>query len=88
MKFYKLIAFILIVFLKTGTLLSENNLFNVNNIELEKKDKITNSAITDQAIKKAFNQLMSKILLKDDINKLNNLSFSSIKELKLQNKSS
>ena len=40
MKFYKQLIFILIVFLKTETLLSENNLFNVNNIELEKKDKI------------------------------------------------
>ena len=40
MKFYKLIIFILIVFLKTETLLSDNNLFNVNNIQLEKKAKI------------------------------------------------
>ena len=36
MKLYKLIFTILIVFLKTETLLSENNLFNVNNIELKK----------------------------------------------------
>ena len=37
MKMYKLISIILIVFLKTETLLSKNNLFNVNNIRLEKK---------------------------------------------------
>ena len=38
MKFYKQIVIItLVVFLKTETLLSENNLFNVNNIQLEKK---------------------------------------------------
>ena len=37
MKIFKLI-FILIVFFKTETLLSENNLFNVNNIKLEKKN--------------------------------------------------
>ena len=36
MKFYKLTIFILIVFLKTETLLSDNNLFNVNNIQLKK----------------------------------------------------
>ena len=42
MKLYKLIIFILIVFLKLKLFLSENNLFNVNNIQLEKKDKITN----------------------------------------------
>ena len=37
MKLYKQIIFILIVFFKTETVLSENNLFNVNNIELKKK---------------------------------------------------
>ena len=45
MKIFKLI-FILIVFLKTETLLSENNLFNVNNIKLEKKDKISNNDLS------------------------------------------
>ena len=40
MKTLKQIIFILVIFLKTETLLSENNLFSVNNIELEKKDKL------------------------------------------------
>ena len=53
MKIFKLI-FILIVFFKTETVLSENNLFNVNNIKIEKKDKISNSDLTNQAIKKAL----------------------------------
>ena len=65
MKIFKLI-FILIVFFKTETLLSENNLFNVNNIKLEKKDKISNNELANQAIKKGFDQLMSRILLKED----------------------
>ena len=81
MKFYKLIIFILIVFFKTGTLFSENNLFNVNNIELVKKDKTSNSILADKAIKKGFNQLLSKILLKEDIGKLSNLNFATVKEL-------
>ena len=81
MKFYKLIIFILIVFFKTGTLFSENNLFNVNNIELVKKDKTSNSILADKAIKKGFNQLLSKILLKEDIGKLSNLNFATIKDL-------
>ena len=63
MKLYKQIIFILIVFFKTGTLLSENNLFNVNNIELEKKDKITNNTLADRAIKKGFNQLIAKFCI-------------------------
>ena len=64
MKLFKLIIFILIVFFKTKTLFSENNLFNVNNIQVEKKDKITNKVLADKAIKKGFNQLLEKILLK------------------------
>ena len=81
MKFYKLIFFILIVFFKTETLFSEKNLFNVNNIELKKSDNITNNALADQAIKKGFDQLIEKILLKEDRNKLTDLNFVSIKQL-------
>ena len=81
MKLYKPIIIILIIFLKTETVLSENNLFNVNNIELEKKDKISNNTLTNKAIKKGFNQLIAKILLKEDIVKFSNLNSKSIKEL-------
>ena len=81
MKFYKLIAIILIVFFKTETIFSENDLFNVNNIQLEKKDKISQNELTDLAIKTGFNQLIEKILLKDDSNKLSNLSFTTVKKL-------
>ena len=81
MKLSKQIIYILIVFFKTETLFSDNNTFNVNNIQLEKKDKITNSALANQAIKKGFDQLISKILLKQDKAKLADLNFSSIKEL-------
>ena len=81
MKFYLLITYILIVFLKTGTLLSENNLFNVNNIKLEKKGNTTNRFLANKAIKKGFNQLIDKILLKEDIEKFSDLNFASIKNL-------
>ena len=81
MKLYKQIFIILVIFLKTETLFSENKLFNVNNIEIEKKDKITNKVLADQAIRKGFNQLKTKILLKEDIDKLQDLKFSSIKQL-------
>ena len=47
MKLYKQIIFILIVFLKTKTVLSDNNLFNVNNILLEKNDKFTNNETSE-----------------------------------------
>ena len=73
--------FILIIFFKTETLFSKNDLFNVNNIQLEKNDKITNKALSDKAIKKGFDQLITRILLKEDINKLSELNLSSIKQL-------
>ena len=38
MKLFKQILIILIIFFKTGNLLSENNLFSVNNIIIDKKD--------------------------------------------------
>ena len=81
MKFYKQIILILIVFLKTETLLSENKLFNVNNILLEKKDKSSNIALANEAIKKGFNQLITKILLKEDSDRLSDLNFLEIKQL-------
>jgi len=81
MKYYKLIIIILIVFLKTGNVLSNNNVFDVNNIEVKKKGKITNDKLVIQAVKTGFNQLIQKILLEEDIRKLKDLKFSKIKEL-------
>ena len=81
MKYYKLIIIILIVFLKTGNVLSNNNVFDVNNIEVKKKGKITNDKLVNQAVKTGFNQLIQKILLEEDIRKLKDLKFSKIKEL-------
>tara|TARA_B100000989_G_scaffold298668_1_gene289027 strand:- start:855 stop:1901 length:1047 start_codon:yes stop_codon:yes gene_type:complete len=83
MKFYKQLIFILIIFLKTETVFSENNLFSVNNLILEKKDKVSNNELTELAIEKGFNQLIRRILLKKDSDKLIDLDFTSIKELVL-----
>jgi len=81
MKLFKKIFFILIVFFKTETLFSENDLFNVNNIQLEKKDKVSQKSLSDQAISKGFNQLMDKILLKNDMVKISTLNLPTIKKL-------
>ena len=81
MNSYKLILITLIVFLKTGNVLSNTNIFHVNNIEVEKKDKISNEELANQAIKKGFNELINKILLEVDKKKLNQLKLSEIKEL-------
>ena len=52
MKSFKLIIFILVIFLKTGNVLSDDNIFNVNNIKISnkkfnKKDQSANQAIRD-----------------------------------------
>ena len=81
MKSYKLILIILIVFFKTGNVLSNTYIFNVNNIEIEKKIKDSNEVLANQAIKKGFQELINKILLKEDIIKLKDLNESEIKKL-------
>ena len=81
MKLLKQIIIILIVFFKTGNLLSENNLFNVNNILINKKDNSSNNQLANKAIKKAFDQLSKRILLKKDIQKISDLNYLNIREL-------
>ena len=81
MKLLKQVIIILIVFFKTGNLLSENNLFNVNNILINKKDNLSNNQLADKAIKKAFDQLSKRILLKKEIQKISELNYLNIREL-------
>ena len=80
MKLYKLIIIILVVFLNTKTVLSEKNIFNVNNIELEKTN-ISNTEAANKAIKKGFEELIERILLSEDKNRLLKLEPAEIKEL-------
>ena len=81
MKFFLQFSLIVVIFFKTGNLLSNNNLFDVDNIILEKKRNNSTNQLANQAIKKGFDQLIKKILMKDDINKINNLNISDIKNL-------
>ena len=80
MKYLK-ITIILIVFLKTGNLLSEDNLFNVNNIEVAKKPNLSNEQLANKAIKIGFDELLHKILLDQDRIKLSDLKLAQIKQL-------
>lgn len=81
MKFFKIIIFILAFFLKTGTIISEDDIFYVNNIELIKDTNISKDQLTNKAIKEGFKKLGEKILLNDDLRKISNLNFSQIKDL-------
>ena len=81
MKLYKYLFIILVIFFKTGNVLSNNNLFNVNNIEVINKTSKGYKQTANEAIKKGFKELIERILLKKDIKKVSNLDFAQIKEL-------
>ncbi len=81
MNCLKYFCLILVIFFKTGNVLSLDNIFNVNNIEIVKKPNDSIEQLTNRAIKKGFKELSNKILLPEDIKKLSELNFSKIKEL-------
>ena len=81
MKSLKLIFLILVIFMKTGNNLSADNLFFVNNIEITKKKTNNIEFLANEAIKKGFRELLNKVLLKEDKNKLSSLEFTEIKDL-------
>ena len=81
MKLNKIIILILVIFIKTGNVLSQDSIFNVNNIEIIKKTNTSNKDIADQAIKKAYITLIDKILLIEDKEKISKMDFTKIKEL-------
>ena len=84
MKSYKsVIIFILIIFCKTGNVLCDENIFNVNNIELDKSSNVSNKELEIKAIKQGFAELKDRLLLDNDKNKLSKLSYKEIKDLVL-----
>ena len=48
MKFLKSIIIILVIFLKTGNVLSNEDIFHVNNIELIKKTNISSEEMANR----------------------------------------
>ena len=82
MKSFKFLTlFILVIFFKTGNVLSENNLFSVNNIEILADSSVDNKTLANKAIIKGYKELIKRILLKEDVSKVNNLKLQQIKEL-------
>ena len=70
MKFYKSITVILIVFIKTGNVLSYEDIFNVNNIELVKKAGVSSQELTKKAIKKGFIELQRENFVERGVEKI------------------
>ena len=81
MRIYKSLLIILVIFLKTGNVLSSENIFNVNNIQIDKNKELSNEQLANQAIKKGFKELTAKILLEEDLKKISDLNLSEIKNL-------
>ena len=81
MKSLYFVGLILIIFYKTGNVLSNENIFSVNNIEISKNTKLSNEELANKAIKLGFRKLIEKILLEKDIEKLSSLKLDKIKPL-------
>ena len=81
MKSIYFLSLILIIFFKTGNVLSNENIFSVNNIQILKKNKISNEELANKAIIIGFKKLAKKILLDKDIEKVSRLEFNQIKPL-------
>ena len=81
MKKFLLFFYIVVFLLKTGNVLSNNSIFNVNNIKIDKKLYKNNDNFLDKAFKKGFEKLSKRILLKKDLSKVSNLNLQEIKNL-------
>tara|TARA_A100001015_G_scaffold6939_1_gene8625 strand:- start:3271 stop:4314 length:1044 start_codon:yes stop_codon:yes gene_type:complete len=81
MKNLIFIFFIIIILFKTGNVLSNNNIFNVNNIEITKKISQNREKLINQAFLKGFDKLINRLLLEADYRKLSNTNLNQIKKL-------
>jgi len=72
---------ILIILFKTGNVLSENNIFYVNNIEVNTKNLKSRKSQINQAFRKGFDDLTNRLLLEKDYKILSSLSLDNVKKL-------
>ena len=81
MNIYKLSILIIVILIKTGNVLSNESIFTVNNIEINKNSFKNNDELIELAFKAGFQKLNNKILLEKDIVKLKDISLKNIKNL-------
>ena len=81
MKILLFIYCILIILFKTGNVLSDNNIFNVNNVEIIKENSKNKEEMINKAFKKAFDKLINRLLLDEDYKKISNTNLDQIKKL-------
>ena len=81
MKNLIFISCILIILFKTGNVLSDNNIFNVNNIEINKEIYKNKEKLVNKAFEKAFDELSKRLFLDDDYKKISKIDLKQIKKL-------
>ena len=81
MKNLVFIFCILIILFKTGNVLSNNNIFNVNNIKIDGKIYENKEKVINQAFKKGYKELINRLLLEEDYQKLSTINLRQIKKL-------
>ena len=81
MKNLILITAIIIILFKTGNVLSDNNIFSVNNIEINKENSKDNEKLVNEAFQKAFKALINRILLEEDQKKVSATNSQEVKKL-------
>ena len=81
MKNLIFICCILIILFKTGNVLSDNNIFNVNNVEINKEIYKNKEKIVDKAFEKAFEELSKRLFLENDYKKISKIDLVQIKTL-------
>lgn len=79
MKKLIFISLILSILLKTGNVLSNNNIFNVNNVEINAENSNNKEKFVNQAFKEGFEKLIKRLLLDEDYKKVSNLNLNQIK---------
>ncbi len=76
------IIILIIVFLfKTENVFSKNSIFDVDNIIIDNKSKISSTQILDKAFEKGFLKLTKKILLNRDLIKVEEVKLAQIQKL-------
>ena len=81
MKNLIFICCILIILFKTGNVLSDNNIFNVNNVEISKETYKNKEKLVNKAFQKAFDELINRLLLEEDYKRLSDISLEKIKKI-------
>ena len=79
MKNFIFICFILSILFKTGNVLSDNNIFNVNNIKINAENSKNKEKLVNRAFQEGFNKLIKRLLLEDDYKKIVNINLNEIK---------